>query len=216
MSKQTYYIDHMLRSQGNISSHVFSDSINAFLMWCPWAMGILYHFMRNGDTWNKMVNHYPPVSSRDLRASDANGFVQRAISAANVYNNIVKYIDDANITSLTTFNLSQRAEDVGYITSIWWYLKLMPYSVSPCVFCVEGCCRDQHYAWTPCNTERQCFQGICDITLRTIWYGVVYSQILVIAKVPAGCHLQFVFFNRGWNWGDWQAEIHWGDQRDHG
>uniref|UniRef100_A0A8C4ER33 Laminin, alpha 4 n=1 Tax=Dicentrarchus labrax TaxID=13489 RepID=A0A8C4ER33_DICLA len=48
----------------------------------------------------------------DLRESDANGFVQRAISAANVYNNIVKYIDDANITSLTTLNLSQRAEDV--------------------------------------------------------------------------------------------------------
>ncbi|GLD62392.1 laminin subunit alpha-4, partial [Lates japonicus] len=47
----------------------------------------------------------------DLSASDANGFVQRAISAANVYNNIVKYIDDANITSLTTLNLSQRAED---------------------------------------------------------------------------------------------------------
>ncbi|XP_034017555.1 laminin subunit alpha-4 [Thalassophryne amazonica] len=47
----------------------------------------------------------------DLRQSDANGFVQRAISAANVYNNIVKYIDDANITSLTTLNQSQRAED---------------------------------------------------------------------------------------------------------
>ncbi|XP_047430027.1 laminin subunit alpha-4 [Mugil cephalus] len=47
----------------------------------------------------------------DLKDSDANGFVQRAISAANVYNNIVKYIDDANITSLTTLNLSQRAED---------------------------------------------------------------------------------------------------------
>ncbi|MED6240445.1 hypothetical protein ATANTOWER_021246, partial [Ataeniobius toweri] len=47
----------------------------------------------------------------DLKQSDANGFVQRAISAANVYNNIVKYIDDANITSLTTLNLSQRAED---------------------------------------------------------------------------------------------------------
>ncbi|XP_035473897.2 laminin subunit alpha-4 [Scophthalmus maximus] len=47
----------------------------------------------------------------DLRASDANGFVQRAISAVNVYNNIVKYIEDANITSLTTLNLSQRAED---------------------------------------------------------------------------------------------------------
>ncbi|XP_028253494.1 laminin subunit alpha-4 [Parambassis ranga] len=47
----------------------------------------------------------------DLKEGDANGFVQRAISAANVYNNIVKYIDDANITSLTTFNSSQRAED---------------------------------------------------------------------------------------------------------
>lgn len=47
----------------------------------------------------------------DLRESDANGFVQRAISAANVYSNIVKYIDNANITSLTTINLSQRAED---------------------------------------------------------------------------------------------------------
>lgn len=57
-------------------------------------------------------NFYHPVFSRDLKKSDANGFVQKAISAANVYNNIVKYIDDANITSLTTLNLSQRAEDV--------------------------------------------------------------------------------------------------------
>ncbi|KAM4633602.1 laminin subunit alpha-4 [Polymixia lowei] len=47
----------------------------------------------------------------DLERSDANGFVQRAISAANVYNNIVKYVDDANVTSLTTSDLSQRAED---------------------------------------------------------------------------------------------------------
>uniref|UniRef100_A0A7N6BTN8 Laminin, alpha 4 n=1 Tax=Anabas testudineus TaxID=64144 RepID=A0A7N6BTN8_ANATE len=50
----------------------------------------------------------------DLKESDANGFVQRAISAANVYNNIVKYINDANITSLTTLNLAERAEDVCY------------------------------------------------------------------------------------------------------
>lgn len=47
----------------------------------------------------------------DLREGDANGFVQKAISAANVYNNIMKYINDANITSITTLNLSQRAED---------------------------------------------------------------------------------------------------------
>uniref|UniRef100_A0A3Q2YDE3 Laminin subunit alpha 4 n=1 Tax=Hippocampus comes TaxID=109280 RepID=A0A3Q2YDE3_HIPCM len=42
----------------------------------------------------------------DLRESDTNGFVQKAISAANVYTNIVKYINNANITSLTTLNLS--------------------------------------------------------------------------------------------------------------
>nr|XP_057924407.1 laminin subunit alpha-4 [Doryrhamphus excisus] len=47
----------------------------------------------------------------DLRESDANGFVQRAISAANVYTNIMKYISDANITSLTTLNLSHIADD---------------------------------------------------------------------------------------------------------
>lgn len=47
----------------------------------------------------------------NLRESDGNGFVQRAISAANVYNNIIKYIHDANITSRTTFNLSQKAEE---------------------------------------------------------------------------------------------------------
>lgn len=51
-----------------------------------------------------------------MKESDANGFVQRAISAANVYNNIVKYIDDANITSLTTFTKSEGAEEVGLTT----------------------------------------------------------------------------------------------------
>ncbi|KAM9840767.1 laminin subunit alpha-4 [Aulostomus maculatus] len=63
------------------------------------------------------------VLERDLRESDANGFVQRAISAANVYNNIVKYINDANVTSRTTFNLSQRAEDaMGGVTLQLGYL----------------------------------------------------------------------------------------------
>ncbi|KAJ3607143.1 hypothetical protein NHX12_026657 [Muraenolepis orangiensis] len=46
-----------------------------------------------------------------LKQSDANGFVQKAISAANVYNNIVKYTDDANATALTTQNFSERADD---------------------------------------------------------------------------------------------------------
>lgn len=61
---------------------------------------------------HRTINMNHPADSRDLRESDANGFVQRAISAANVYNNIVKYIDDANITSLTTLNLSSSSEEV--------------------------------------------------------------------------------------------------------
>uniref|UniRef100_A0A3P9ABY1 Laminin, alpha 4 n=1 Tax=Esox lucius TaxID=8010 RepID=A0A3P9ABY1_ESOLU len=47
----------------------------------------------------------------DLKRSDANGFVQKALDAANVYNNIVKYIQEANITGVTTLDLSTRAED---------------------------------------------------------------------------------------------------------
>uniref|UniRef100_A0A674D0B3 Laminin subunit alpha-4-like n=1 Tax=Salmo trutta TaxID=8032 RepID=A0A674D0B3_SALTR len=49
----------------------------------------------------------------DLKRSDANGFVQKALDAANVYNNIVQYIEEANITGLTTLDLATRAEDVG-------------------------------------------------------------------------------------------------------
>ncbi|KAJ8270780.1 hypothetical protein GJAV_G00119200 [Gymnothorax javanicus] len=47
----------------------------------------------------------------NLKPNDANGFVQKAIDASNVYENIVKYIDEANITGLTTLELSKRADD---------------------------------------------------------------------------------------------------------
>ena len=59
--------------------------------------------------------HYCPLCvCSNLKGSDANGFVQKALDASNVYNNIVQYIDDANITGLTTYNLSRQAEDVSY------------------------------------------------------------------------------------------------------
>uniref|UniRef100_A0A7N8XNF4 Laminin, alpha 4 n=1 Tax=Mastacembelus armatus TaxID=205130 RepID=A0A7N8XNF4_9TELE len=67
--------------------------------------------VQRADEHAKELERQANELEEDLRDSDANGFVQRAISAANVYNNIVKYIDDANITSLTTLNLCQRAED---------------------------------------------------------------------------------------------------------
>uniref|UniRef100_A0A7N8YPK9 Laminin, alpha 4 n=1 Tax=Mastacembelus armatus TaxID=205130 RepID=A0A7N8YPK9_9TELE len=70
--------------------------------------------VQRADEHAKELERQANELEEDLRDSDANGFVQRAISAANVYNNIVKYIDDANITSLTTLNLCQRAEDVFF------------------------------------------------------------------------------------------------------
>lgn len=75
-------------------------------------MQLLFSAVTNTNFNTETINMNHPVGSRDLQESDANGFVQRAISAANVYNNIVKYIDDANITSLTTLNLSRSSEEV--------------------------------------------------------------------------------------------------------
>uniref|UniRef100_A0AAR2JA70 Laminin, alpha 4 n=1 Tax=Pygocentrus nattereri TaxID=42514 RepID=A0AAR2JA70_PYGNA len=60
------------------------------------------------------LNRHADELQHNLKGSDANGFVQKALDASNVYDNIVKYIDDANITGLTTYNLSRQAEDVSY------------------------------------------------------------------------------------------------------
>uniref|UniRef100_A0A4W4FRY8 Laminin, alpha 4 n=1 Tax=Electrophorus electricus TaxID=8005 RepID=A0A4W4FRY8_ELEEL len=51
----------------------------------------------------------------NLKGSDTDRLVQKALQASSVYDNIIKYIDDANITSLTTLNLSVRADDVSLI-----------------------------------------------------------------------------------------------------
>uniref|UniRef100_A0A8C2HDP3 Laminin, alpha 4 n=1 Tax=Cyprinus carpio TaxID=7962 RepID=A0A8C2HDP3_CYPCA len=47
----------------------------------------------------------------NLKGSDANGHVQKALNALNVYDNIVKNIDDANITALTALNISSSTHD---------------------------------------------------------------------------------------------------------
>uniref|UniRef100_A0A8C9T2H0 Laminin, alpha 4 n=1 Tax=Scleropages formosus TaxID=113540 RepID=A0A8C9T2H0_SCLFO len=52
---------------------------------------------------------------RDLKHSDTNGFVEKAINASNVYENIAKFIEEANITGLTTLELANRAEDVSEV-----------------------------------------------------------------------------------------------------
>ncbi|XP_061560136.1 laminin subunit alpha-4 [Phycodurus eques] len=67
--------------------------------------------MQRADEHAKELERQATKLEEDLRESDTNGFVQKAISAANVYTNIVKYINDANITSLTNVNLSHTADD---------------------------------------------------------------------------------------------------------
>ncbi|XP_061785001.1 laminin subunit alpha-4 isoform X2 [Nerophis lumbriciformis] len=67
--------------------------------------------VQRADEHAEELERQATTLEEDLRESDANGFVQRAISAANVYTNIVKYINDANITSLTTLNLSHTVDD---------------------------------------------------------------------------------------------------------
>lgn len=51
----------------------------------------------------------------NLKGSDANGHVQKALNALNVYDNIVKNIDDANITALTALNISSSTHDVSIL-----------------------------------------------------------------------------------------------------
>nr|XP_061806832.1 laminin subunit alpha-4-like [Nerophis lumbriciformis] len=67
--------------------------------------------IRRADEHAEELEQQATKLEENLRDSNANGIVQKAITAANVYNNIVKYIDDANITSRTTLNLSHTADD---------------------------------------------------------------------------------------------------------
>uniref|UniRef100_A0A674CS01 Laminin subunit alpha-4-like n=1 Tax=Salmo trutta TaxID=8032 RepID=A0A674CS01_SALTR len=81
----------------------------------------------------------------NLKRSDANGFVQKALDTANVYNNIVQYIEEANITGLTTMDLATRAEDVGSYLGSLTYTSLYsppfqgcsPHFSSDISFCSE-------------------------------------------------------------------------------
>ncbi|XP_046730124.1 laminin subunit alpha-4 [Silurus meridionalis] len=47
----------------------------------------------------------------NLMGSDTNGFVQKALEASNVYDNIVKYINESAVISESVMNMSIRTED---------------------------------------------------------------------------------------------------------
>uniref|UniRef100_A0A8C1UA34 Laminin, alpha 4 n=1 Tax=Cyprinus carpio TaxID=7962 RepID=A0A8C1UA34_CYPCA len=63
--------------------------------------------------------------------SDANGHVQKALNALNVYDNIVKNIDDANITALTTLNISSSTHDTCFKCYLGVAIRLSSAEMSP-------------------------------------------------------------------------------------
>lgn len=66
-----------------------------------------------GLTLTSFSNANPPSPSV-LTDGDTNGFVQKALEASSVYDNIVKYIVEANSSSVNTLNLAERAFDVSF------------------------------------------------------------------------------------------------------
>ncbi|XP_053332378.1 laminin subunit alpha-4 isoform X1 [Clarias gariepinus] len=48
---------------------------------------------------------------QNLKRSDTHGFVQKALEASNVYDNIVKYINEADVIGGSALNMSNRTED---------------------------------------------------------------------------------------------------------
>uniref|UniRef100_A0A673KDQ8 Laminin, alpha 4 n=1 Tax=Sinocyclocheilus rhinocerous TaxID=307959 RepID=A0A673KDQ8_9TELE len=67
--------------------------------------------LRAEDHANDLQRHAEELQY-NLKGSDANGHVQKALNALTVYDNIVKNIDDANITALTSLNISSSTHDV--------------------------------------------------------------------------------------------------------
>uniref|UniRef100_A0A8C4RYZ8 Laminin subunit alpha 4 n=1 Tax=Erpetoichthys calabaricus TaxID=27687 RepID=A0A8C4RYZ8_ERPCA len=67
----------------------------------------------------RSTEHAKELQMLESKNIDANGFVQKAIDASNVYENIVKYVEEANETVATTINSLNRAEDLFYIFNLF-------------------------------------------------------------------------------------------------
>ncbi|XP_035384879.1 laminin subunit alpha-4 isoform X1 [Electrophorus electricus] len=67
--------------------------------------------VQRAATHADQLDRHADELQHNLKGSDTDRLVQKALQASSVYDNIIKYIDDANITSLTTLNLSVRADD---------------------------------------------------------------------------------------------------------
>uniref|UniRef100_A0A8B9L1L3 Laminin, alpha 4 n=1 Tax=Astyanax mexicanus TaxID=7994 RepID=A0A8B9L1L3_ASTMX len=92
-----------------------------------------YELLERATDHAEELERHADELKHNLKGSDANGFVQKALDASNVYDNIVKYINDANITSLTTLNQSQRAEDVSDGVSLHFKYSYKCVCVCVCV-----------------------------------------------------------------------------------
>ncbi|XP_062857822.1 laminin subunit alpha-4 isoform X2 [Trichomycterus rosablanca] len=84
----------------------------------------------DGDLVQRTTEHAEELKrhaeelQQNLKGGDVNGFVHKALEASNVYNNIVKYVDEADNTSSLMLNVSTRTQDaVGGLMSQLNFLK---------------------------------------------------------------------------------------------
>lgn len=63
--------------------------------------------------------------NRNLHGVDANGLVQRAINASNVYENIAGYIEEANKAALLALNTTNQVNDVSNFHNISCYFAML-------------------------------------------------------------------------------------------
>lgn len=60
-----------------------------------------------------------------MHGVDANGLVQRAINASNVYENIAGYIEEANKAALLALNTTNQVNDVSNFHNISCYFAML-------------------------------------------------------------------------------------------
>lgn len=73
----------------------------------------------------RFVFFFYSLFNRNLHGVDANGLVQRAINASNVYENIAGYIEEANKAALLALNTTNQVNDVSNFHNISCYFAML-------------------------------------------------------------------------------------------
>uniref|UniRef100_A0A4W3HSL5 Laminin subunit alpha 4 n=1 Tax=Callorhinchus milii TaxID=7868 RepID=A0A4W3HSL5_CALMI len=92
-----------------ITGEAMSDDLDEFNITLDFFTAeLLYTHMLH-----KFASYIFILQNSILKSIDTNGFIQKALTAANVYNTIVEYIAEAENNATTILNAAQRAGDVS-------------------------------------------------------------------------------------------------------